>query len=608
MIVKEIGYIIIAAGIFGIVMRLFKQPTVLAYVLGGIFVGPLALGWVDHQQAISDLSELAIVVMLFVIGIEMDLSRLTKVGLVAMLGGSIQVGATFLVGFIFSLLVGTSTIAASYFGFALAFSSTMLVVKVLGEKYDLDTLYGRIVIGILIIQDIFAIFALSILSSANQGFSLTMILSTSTLTAGLILIVVFVCGRYVLPRVFNFAAKEREILFLVTMATLFVVAFYAENQKLSMGIGSFLAGLAIAKLSYKYEVIGDLKALKSFFTILFFAALGLQIAPIIEDGNTNPIIVEFLQVIWGYAGTIVLFLLLAIIVKPLMVTVIVRMFGYQKSTSVDCGLCMGQLSEFSLVLLAQGILAKHVNQDFLTPIIIVTVISMVISTYLMEYNLAISRYLSKYFGWLDLLAFAKPKFDFPAEAKNNFSVLLVGRDQLGRIIENALRRLKVKYVVVDSNPDTVARMQREGIPFIFGDVNNHEVLSQLDFTQIHTVFSTSPDMRDNALLIDYAKKINPDLNFIGIVNSRTKASALYAAGAHYVLVVYILAGIQLLQNKSLKNGISLRAIIEDRNEIRKKGEIHKQSLFKDPVEGEDLPEDDILIGDSVNEDSHSEDK
>lgn len=593
MIVREIGFIIIAAGILGIAMRLLKQPTVLAYVLAGICVGPLVLGWVSHQQAIAELSELAVVVMLFVIGIEMDLSRLTKVGPVAIIGGAIQVGATFLIGFLFSLMVGTSTIAASYVGFALAFSSTMLVVKVLGEKYDLDTLYGRIVIGILIIQDIFAIFALSILSSADKGFSLSAMLSTSTLAAGLILIVVFICGKFILPRIFDFAAREREILFLVTMATLFIMAFYAENQKLSMGIGSFLAGLAIAKMSYKYEIVGDLKALKSFFTILFFAALGLQLAPIADDNSTTPIILDFLQVVWSYAGTIILFSFLAIIVKPVMVTVIVRMFGYQKSASVDCGLCMGQLSEFSLVLLAQGIIAQHIDQDFLTPIIIVTVLSMVISSYLMEYNLIIGRVLEKYTGWLNSLTFTKPQFDFPADVQNSFSVLLVGRDRLGRIIEKALRKLGVKYIVVDSSPDVISKMKKANIPCIFGDVNNHEVLSRLDFTKIQTVFSTIPDVRDNALLIDYAKKINPNLNFISIVDSRTKAATLYELGAHYVLITYMLAGVQLLHNRATKeSGINLKSIIEDLQGVRARGEKHKASLYTDPTD--EQPQEEIL--------------
>lgn len=586
MIVHEIGVVLVVAGILGIIMRLLKQPTILAYVLAGVVVGPLAFGWVVHQQAIAELSELAVVVMLFVIGIEMDLSRLKKVGLVAILGGAIQVGATFLMGFFLSKMFGMTNIAASYLGFALAFSSTMLVVKILGEKYDMDTLYGRIVVGILIMQDIFAIFALSILSTADSEFSLTSLLSTSTLTAGLILIVVFLFGKRVLPRLFDYAARDREILFLVTMATLFIVAFYAENQKLSMGIGSFLAGLAIAELSYKYEVVGDLKALKSFFTILFFAALGLQLAPNVaatSGPEITPNIMDFLATVWANLGLIVSFSFLAIVVKPVLVTIIVRMFGYQKTVAINSGLALGQLSEFSLVLLAQGVVSKNIDAELLSPIIIVTIVSMILSSYIMDADLLINRVLGKCTGWLEFISLAKPQFDFPTnEAENNFSVLLVGRDKLGRIIEKALRRLKIRYIVVDSNPDVIARLKAAKIPCIFGDINNHEVLSQLDFTKIQTVFSTIPDIRDNELLIAHIKGISPSVNFISIVDSRSRAEELYRLGAHYVLVTYMLAGTQLIHNHGAeRNGINLRSLIEDIEGVREKGKQHRACLYDD---------------------------
>jgi Kef-type K+ transport system membrane component KefB len=275
--IEEIGIVFVFAALLGFAAKLLRQPMIPAYVLAGLMVGPLVLGFVKHTAEVSELSEIAVVIMLFVIGIEMDISRLRKLGLIAIGGGFLQVAACFGLGFGAARLFGMSGIASSYLGFAAAFSSTMVTVKILGDKGDIDSLYGRISVGILIMQDILAIFALSLLTV--DTFSFSAIANTFTAAAGLILIVVLVCGKWVLPRLMQFVARDRETLFVVVMGILFIAGFYAKQQHLSLSIGSFLAGLAMARLAYQYEIIGDMKALKSFFTIMFFAALGLGLSP-----------------------------------------------------------------------------------------------------------------------------------------------------------------------------------------------------------------------------------------------------------------------------------------------------------------------------------------
>jgi len=363
MIVKEIGLIFIFSGILGIIFKRLKWPLIPAYVLAGVCLSPLFLGWIHEPESVAELAEVAIVLMLFIIGIEMDLTRLKEVGLVATLGGIIQIVITFGLGFMLAKIFGLSNVASSYFGCASAFSSTMLVVKILGEKNDINTLYGRIVIGILVMQDIGAIFALSILGTVDN-FSSSILITTVTAASGLILIIVLVCGRYIFPKIFKYVAQEREVLFVVTMSILFIAGFFAENQKLSMGIGSFLAGLALARLSYRYEMIGDLKALKSFFTVMFFAALGLQLAPhaLFEGshGSYDRFLV-FGQAVMDNLGIIITFSFLAIVIKPILIMIIVGVFGYKRSTIFDTGFTLGQLSEFGLFLVAQGIASKHLD-------------------------------------------------------------------------------------------------------------------------------------------------------------------------------------------------------------------------------------------------------
>jgi len=575
--IQQVGLIFVFAGLLGVLFMRLKQPLIPAYVLAGVLVGPLFLGLANRADIAVQLSEIAIVVMLFIIGIEMDIDRLIKVGLVAILGCIAQVGLIFVLGFFLAKYFDQSNMAACYFGFGAAFSSTMLVVKILGEKHDMDTLYGRISVGMLIMQDILAIFALSIVSSVGN-FSIGTVLNTLTLTAGLILIVVFILGRLVFPFLFNYIAREREVLFVFSMAVLFGMGFYAENQMLSLGIGSFLAGLSLASLSYRYEIIGDFKALKTFFIILFFAALGLQLAPqslFNGDMDIYSRMIAFGKATARYGWMIIGFSLLVIVVKPIITTVIVGIFGYKKSTAFNVGLSLGQFSEFSLVLLAQGIAAGHVKPAVLPAVIIMTVVSMTLSSYFMKFNLFFYQHMSSLLGWLDKIAiFEGNKVEERANPKNDFKVLLVGCDRIGCIIERSLHQKGVHYVVVDSNPEVIARLVKLGIPCIFGDVNNHEVLAAIDFGKIEIVISTVPDINDNEVLLRHVDGVNPNINFVGIVDSRGQAERLYSLGAHFVLVNYVLAGTQLLHSR--QGG--LHSLLETPDGIRNKGIEHRKIL------------------------------
>jgi Kef-type K+ transport system membrane component KefB len=575
--IHEIGVIFVLALALGLATKWFKQPLIPLYVFAGIIVGPLFLNLINRTAAIVDLSEMAAAIMLAVIGIEMDRERIKKLGLVAILGGIIQVAITFALGFGVAKLFGLANITSCYLGAALSFSSTMLVVKILGDNHDLNTLYGRITVGILIVQDLIAIFALAVLAAGT--FNLGGMLTTITTTAGLILVVVYILGDKIFPKLFDYIAGNEELLFLATVAIPFAIAFYAINQNLTMGVGMFLAGLALASLSYRYEMAGNLKALKSFFSILFFASLGLQMVPAsmaMGSGKDFTTLIIFLFSIKKHIPMIIAFVFLAVVVKPLITMAIVAMFGYEKETSFETGLSLGQFSEFGLVLMVQGIASDKLSPDFLPAAIIATVCSMTVSAYCLNFNHSIYRFTSKRFGWLDKIAFIKQKqFDFSQDDPgNNFQVILFGRDKLGRLIEEALRHSGKRYVVVDSDPAVITCLRKEGIHCIFGDAESHEVLERINFEKIEVVFSSLPDRRVNAALIERIGKINPKANFVGIVDSREKAQELYNLGAHYVLVTYMLAGIHLLTNKSLQ------ALLGDHEDVVALGIENRSKLFE----------------------------
>jgi Kef-type K+ transport system membrane component KefB len=572
----DIGLLFVFAGLFGLAFKVARQPMIPAFVLAGVITGPLGLGWVTRVETTYDLSEIAVTIMLFVIGIEMDLSRLKKLGLVAVGGGLLQVLITAAVGFGLAKGLGMSYIASFYIGAAVSFSSTMLVVKVLGEKYDLNTLYGRISIGILVMQDVLAIFALSALTTADN-FSFDELLSRGTAAAGLILLIVFVCGNWVFPRLFKCVARERETLFVVAMGLVFICAFYATRTKLTMGIGSFLAGLSMARLAYQHELIGDFKALKGFFTVLFFAALGLQLAPATEGAS----LASFGQVIYSHLTLIILMSIVVIVVKPILVMLIVSVFGYERSSAFNTGLALGQLSEFSLVLVAQGIAQKHLPANLLPPFIVVTVISMTISSYLLKYNLSTYQRVRSHLQWLDKLAFWR-QAPLEQETPIECDIILAGVDRLGKSVERALRDRGDKYMTFDHNPDIYGDLVRDGVPCRFGDVCCEEVRDGIDLAKVKTVISTIPDVNDNAVLLNHLKKDNPEANYVAITSSNRTALSLYERGVHLVIVTHMLAAAALgCARGATVPDLSIEMLLKPGEELREKGREHRQRLIED---------------------------
>ena len=223
---SELGIIIIVATIAGFCARFFKQPLIPAYILAGVVLGPI-LGLITNSDIIATLSLAGIAFLLFIVGLELNTTKLKDTGKVATLGGILQIVSTFIFGFFVAKLLGFSDMSSVYMGIILAFSSTMIVVKLLGDKHELITLHGKIVIGILLMQDIIAIFALSSLASVN-GFSMHIII-LALLKAAIALLLVFICSKFLFPSVFELVASSQELLFLGALLMIVGVQFISTG-------------------------------------------------------------------------------------------------------------------------------------------------------------------------------------------------------------------------------------------------------------------------------------------------------------------------------------------------------------------------------------------
>src|SRR3989339_616412 len=368
----DISAIVVVATLLGLLARWLKQPLILGYVLAGIILGPSLFGFISEPQVIGVLSSFGIAFLLFLVGLELDLSKLKVIGRPSLLLGFGQVLFTAVVGFGIIRFFGFDSLPAIYIAIALTFSSTIIVVKLLSERQALESLYGRLAIGMLLMQDFIAIFALIILS----GFAGGQVPTTAELAfillkgAGLIMLALL-SGRFILPHLFMKLARSSELLLLSSIAWCFGFALVAVVGGFSLEIGAFLAGLALARLPYHLEIVGRVRSLRDFFITIFFVLLGSQLLFANLTAMAWPFIILSLFVLVG---------------NPLIVMVIMGLMGYTKRTGFLVGLTVAQISEFSLILMHLGYRLGHVNTSEVALVTLIGITTITLSSYLITYG------------------------------------------------------------------------------------------------------------------------------------------------------------------------------------------------------------------------------
>lgn len=519
----ELGFILILAGIFAFLLKLIRQPLIPAYILAGLFVGPV-LGLVKDYNMVSTLSEIGIAFLLFMVGLEININRIKDVGVVSNLGGIIRSLIMFFAGFFVALGMGVfSKLEAFYIGVILAFSSTMVVVKLLSDKRELDTLHGRISVGILLIEDVMAVLVLSVLITLNDFSILNMALSLVKSAGAVILAVVL--GRYFLPRIFKTAAKSQELLFLLAVGICFAFAMGLNYFGFSLAIGAFIAGVMLGSLPYHIEIISRITPLRDFFSIIFFVSLGLQLI----TGSFQYILIPLF-----------IFFVLTVIFKPIITMFLCSFFGYRRRTSFLTAIHLAQISEFVLIIASQGFVLGHISQNILTLTVLLAIGTIVISSYLIKYDEMLYAKAASFLPFLDRFADADKDLNYVPDAKND--ILLCGYNRIGYSILNTAKKMKKKMLVVDFNPEIIRSLIKEKIPCVYGDIGNVALLDRLDLKNTKMVISTVPTVRDNLLLIQKTRENNKKAVIFVTANQIDEAMQLYDNGADYVILPHFLGG------------------------------------------------------------------
>ena len=517
----HLGIIVILAALAAFVLRMIKQSEILAYVLTGILITPV-FQLITDTSIIESMSTIGIAFLLFIVGIEIDLKRLKDVALVSTVGGAISITLLFLFGYLLALLLGYLNLEAAYIGLMLAFSSTMVILKLLSDKRELNTLHGRIIIGILLLEDIVAIFALTILSTID-GFT-PLLFGIALLKFGGLFGIAFICSKYIFPRMFKFAAKNQELLLITSLAICFIFSLMFHYLGFSIAIGAFLAGVALGNLEYNIEIIGKVKSLRDFFALLFFVSLGMGLS---------------LAVIQDLFLPLILFLLFAIFFKPLLIMVICSIFKYTKKPSFLSAISMSNIGEFSLIIAAHGLMLGHLSQELFSLVVIVTLTSITITSYLVKYDDGLYRILEKPLKIFDKFTTEGLEY-LPTETKPTF--ILCGHNRIGYSILRNLHRSKKKILVVDFNPEIISRLVKKGYHCIYGEVTDEEIIERMNLEKIKMLVSTVPGINDNLYLIKKTRRVNKKAKIIVTALEIDDALRLYKQGADYVILPHFLGG------------------------------------------------------------------
>lgn len=549
-IVFELSIVLLLAGGVAFIVNFLKQPSIIAYIVTGLLVGPLGYYHIRQGEVFHALSQIGITLLLFMVGMELDMTQVKRIGRTAILTGIGQVGITSLLGYGILHFLGFSNLTAWYIAIALTFSSTIIVVKLLSEKKDLQSLYGKIVIGIFLLQDCAAMILLIVLSSlwgtgANHGLPAWQHIMFTVLKAGGLIAFVVLQSKYVFPRLLRHIGKSDELLLIFSLAwSLGLAAFVSlPTMGFSLEIGGFLAGLALANSAVHYEIGARIKSLRDFFIILFFIVLGSQLA---------------LKDIGSVLVPTILLSAFVLIVNPLIVMVILGLFGYKPRTSFLAGITVGQISEFSLILINLGFRLGHVGEKEVTLVTLIGIVTITLSSYTIVYADKLYYSFKNFWSYLDFRNGRAERGLRYVTLKNH--VILIGAHRLGaNIVKNFAGQ--EQFIIVDYNPEVTERFGELGFPALCGDITDPHIQDIANLSKARLIISTIPDFHDNVALIEAIKKQNRKAKLIFAAHDEEEAIKLYEHNIDYAVLPYLMGGLHLAKIvRDTKIGTNLKIL------------------------------------------------
>lgn len=521
---QNLGTIVVSAAVLVMLGRIVRMPPIVVYLLAGVLIGPV-MGWVEMSPALKLISETGIALLLFLVGLELSFSKIRDVGKVAVVAGIGQVVFTAAGGYLLCWVLGFPVMEAVFLATALTFSSTVVVVKLLDEKGELDSLYGRIAVGIFLVQDMVVILILTFL--AGMGSDKEM--DAGTVALGLVkafggmsvlLLLSLLASKYLLPRPFRWAARSPDVLLIWALSWCFLLVFAAHAFGLSLEVGSFLAGLSLAQLPYNDDLRRRVHPLMNLFIAVFFVSLGVQMDAAGAAANWWPTLVLTLFVLIG---------------NPLIFIIIITRMGYSRRTSFLTSVTVAQISEFSFIFAGMGMSRGLVGPEILSITALVGVATIAVSSYMILYNHQLHRFCSR-IGLLNWRFLSAPKEGEDVEVAGHGlalsgHVIVVGMNTLGREIVQRLHERGETVLAVDTDPHKLDGLAAHTL---LGSVEYLSVLQQAGLDRAKLLVSAL-QIEDANDLLAYRCQLAGVPSAIHVVDMSV-VDNLLELGANYLMI------------------------------------------------------------------------
>jgi len=527
-LIHDLAISIVMAWLLGVAAHLARQPLILAYLVAGFVVGPSGLKWVQSQESINTIGQLGLIFMLFMIGLEIDLKKIIRAGNVILVTSAAQVFGCFALALALFLLIGIPLgdrrFDAIYLAAAVSLSSTVIIVKVLYDKFELDTLPGRITLGVLVVQDLMAILFLAIQPSLND-LQLDVAL-LSVVRVGALLAAALLISRYTLPHLFQLIAHLPELVLVGALAWCFAVSEFAEFLGLSRVMGALIAGVSLSTFPYAIDVTAKITSLRDFFITLFFVALGMTI-PL-----PTPSVLELALILVAFTWI------------SRFVTVVPALYAMRQGlrASLLPAINLAQVSEFSLVLVQIGVQSGHTTPGIAGAATTAFVVLAVLNTFVMMRSDEATRRIIPLLKQLGLSDLDRRPAESDAQSEIKRRILILGFYRIASSFLSELERRKSSLLeqifVVDFNPNVYHALQERGIKVYYNDISNSASLIHAGLADAEIVISSVPDSllkgTTNEKLVRHVRIVNPTAKIIATAEELAETQILYAAGADYV--------------------------------------------------------------------------
>ncbi len=514
------------------IVQLLKQPLIISYIITGILAGPVFLNLINsNQEYFHIFAEFGVILLLFLVGLSLNFHFLKKIGTVATVTGVGQVVFTSFFGFLILSALGFDQEFSIYLAIAITFSSTIIIMKLLNEKRETETVYGRYTMGLMLVQDIIAILLLILLPAFKNGDSLVVSLFFIFFKSVAFLLFVYFASKLIL-RLINTAAKSGEFLLIFTIAWCFSIAGLAEWVGLSLEVGAIIAGLSLGSSVYQVEISSRIRPIRDFFIVLFFVILGSEMEIQNIGGVVIPGIVLSLFVLFG---------------NPFILYFLYRTMKFTRRVSFKAGLTAAQVSEFGFVFLFVVEQQGYMNSNLLPLFTFVALTTIFASSYLITYNSQIYKIIEPL-----LRMFGKDKCLTPKNEIQKFDVLVFGYHRIGWKICESLAERGISFAVIDFDPLALKKLQKRNIPHFFGDATDVELLSELPLSKTKMIISTMPSTNSQLTMIKMVREKHPKPIIIANLSYGRFLNEMYDAGADYVMMPHLISGVWM--SNILKKG------------------------------------------------------